>query len=119
MHYGCTFHPTAIQMFSLVVKGTYRLTRGVSGVDDAEDSGLAVLFSDLVRSVELVDVQRPAVVLVQVVIDLHGAQLGDGSGVKRVLRDGDHHPRTVTTFTHHQELQHGLRNTNESWGENS
>lgn len=89
-------------------------TGGVSGVDDAEDSRLAVLFSSLVRSVELVNIQRPAVVFVKVVIDLHGTQLRDGGGVKRVLRDGDHHPGTVTTFTRHQQLQNALRNERKS-----
>lgn len=91
-------------------------TGGVSGVDDAEDSRLAVLFSSLVRSVELVNIQCPAVVLIQVVIDLHGAQLGDGGGVKRVLRDGDHHPGTVATFTGDQQLQNALRNANQHIG---
>lgn len=86
------------------------LTGGVSGVDDAEDSGLAVLFSSLVCSVELVDIQSPAVVLVQVVIDLHCAQFSDGGRVQRVLRDGDHHPCTVSAFARHQQLQDGLRN---------
>lgn len=108
----CISFPFVIQMFILVIKWADRLTGGISGVDDAEDSGLAVLFSSLVRSVELVDVQRPAVVFIQVVIDLHGTQLGDCGWVKRVLRDGDHYPCAVTTFTRHQQLQNGLKDKN-------
>lgn len=50
-------------------------TRGVPGVDDAEDSGLAVLLGCLVGSLQFLRVQSPAVGFIQVVVDLHSLQL--------------------------------------------
>lgn len=83
-------------------------TCGVPGVDDAEDSGLAVLLGCLVGSLQLLSVQSPAVGFVQVVVHLHGLQLRDGSGVERILRDGDHHACPGQALTRHQQLQDAL-----------
>lgn len=85
-----------------------RPTGGVSRVDDTEDAGAAVLpgFGD--SSLELWNIQTPAVVLIQVVIDLHGSQVGQGGRVQRVLGDGDQHPRPGAAFASHQQLQNGL-----------
>ncbi len=85
-----------------------RHTGGVSRVDDAEDAGVAVLPGCIEGSPELGNIQTPTLVLVQVVTDLHGAQVCQGGRVQRVLGDGDHHSRTVTTLATHQQLQHGL-----------
>ena len=83
-------------------------TSGVSGVDDAEDAGIAVLSGCVDGSLELSDIQTPTLVLVQVVTDLHGTQVRQGGRVQRVLRDGDHHSCAITTLATHQQLQHGL-----------
>lgn len=56
-----------------------RCTSGVSGVDDAEDTRIAVLPRGTERSPELCDVQTPTVVFVQVVIYLDSAQVCQGS----------------------------------------
>lgn len=83
-------------------------TGGVPRVDDAEDAGVAVLPGLGDSSLQLWDVQAPAVVLVQVVIDLHGPQVGQGGRVQRVLGDGDQHSRPGAAFSSHQQLQNGL-----------
>ena len=89
-----------------VVSATH--TGGVSRVDDAQDPGVAVLSCFGQWPPEFCNVQTPTLLLIQVVIDLHGSQVGEGGRVQRVLRDGDHHPRAVATLTTHQQLQHGL-----------
>lgn len=84
-------------------------TCGVPWVDDAEHPGLAVLLGRQVGPLQLLDVQGPAVGLVQVVVDVHGLQLWDGGRVQRVLRDGDHHARPGPALTWNQQLQDALQ----------
>lgn len=86
-------------------------TGGVSRVDDAEDPRVAALPGLGDGSLELRDIQAPAVVLVQVVVDLHGPQVGQGGRVQGVLGNGDQHSRSVAALSGHQQLQNGL------WGE--
>lgn len=59
-------------------------------------------------SLELCNIQTPAVVLIQVVIDLHGPQVSQGGRVQRVLGDGDQDSCSGTALASHQQLQHGL-----------
>lgn len=80
-------------------------TCGVAGVDDAEHLGAAVLATLGQRPPQLGHVQGPALVLVQEVVDLDGAELGDGRRVQGVLGDGDHHPRARRPRAGHQQLQ--------------
>lgn len=84
------------------------MTCGVSRVDDAEDAWVAVLPGLSDGTPQLCHIQAPAVVLVQVVIDLHCAQVGQGSRVQRVLGDGYHHTGACVAFAAHHQLQHGL-----------
>lgn len=51
-----------------------RNTCGIARVDDAEDTGVAVLPGSLQRAPQLADVQAPASLLVQVVVHLDGTQ---------------------------------------------
>lgn len=90
------------------------VTGGIPGVDDAECPGGAELLGAQIRSLQLLYVQGPAAVLVQVVVDVHGVQLWEGSGVQRVLRDGDQHPRPAAALPRHQQLQDALQHTH-SW----
>lgn len=76
-------------------------TSGVSGVDDAEDTGIAVLPRCVEGLPELSHVQTPTLVFIQVVINLHGTQVCQRGGVQRVLGDGDHDTRTGRTLTAH------------------
>lgn len=55
-----------------------RLTGGVSRVDNTENTRVAVLPGFCDSSLELCNIQTPAVVLIQVVIDLHGPQVSQG-----------------------------------------
>lgn len=55
-----------------------RHTCGVSGVDDAEDTGIAVLPGFSESSPELCNIQTPTIILVQVVVDLHRVQVCQG-----------------------------------------
>ena len=84
-------------------------TGGVPGVDDAEGAGVAVAAGLLQGALQLAEVHAPALVLVEVVVDLHGAQLGQRRRVQRVLGDGDHHARAALVLAAHQQLQHGLQ----------
>lgn len=85
-----------------------RHTGGVPRVDDAENAGVAVLPGFSHGSLELWNIQTPAVVLIQVVVDLHGPQVGQGGRVQRVLGDGDHHAGSAAAFTSRQQLQNVL-----------
>lgn len=98
-----------ISLFWLV-----RPTGRVAWIDDADDSGVTVLLGSLVGSVELVDIQGPAVVLVQVVVDLNGLHLRDGCRVQGVLRNGDHHTAPGPALARHQHLQDALRSDENS-----
>lgn len=62
-----------------------------------------------VGSLQLLDVQGPAISLVQVVVDMHALQLGDGCRVERVLRDGNHYTRPGPALAGHQQLQDALK----------
>lgn len=55
-----------------------RHTSGVSRVDDAQDTRIAVLLGCIECSAELFDIQTPTIVLVQVVTNLHGIQVCQG-----------------------------------------
>lgn len=59
-------------------------------------------------SLELRNIQTPAVVLIQVIIDLHGPQVSQRGRVQRVLGDGDEDSRSATALASHQQLQNGL-----------
>lgn len=85
-----------------------RHTSGVSRVDNAENTRAAVLPGFCHGSLELCNIQTPAVVLIQVVIDLHGPQVSQGGRVQRVLGDGDQDSCSGTALARHQQLQHGL-----------
>lgn len=61
------------------------------------------------RALQLADVHTPALFLIKVIVDLHGAQFGQRSRVQGILRYGDHNARTVRTLATHQQLQHGLK----------
>lgn len=91
-------------------------TGGVSRVNNTENTRVAVLpgFSD--GSLQLCDIQTPAVVLVQVVIDLHSPQVSQGGRVQRVLGDGDQDSGSATALASHQQLQNGLEQT-DKWSE--
>lgn len=59
-------------------------------------------------SLQLCNIQTPAVVLIQVVIDLHGPQVSQGGRVQRVLGDGDQDSGSAPALPSHQQLQNGL-----------
>ncbi len=72
---------TQIKMTNFLLNLTHSIsihTGGVSWVDDAEDAGIAVLPGFTEGSPELCNVQTPAITLVQVVVNLHGAQVCQG-----------------------------------------
>lgn len=79
-------------------------TGGVSRVYDAQDSGLAVLLGCQVSSLQLLDVQRPAISLVQVVVDMDALQLGDGCRVEWVLGDRNHDACPGPALAGYQQL---------------
>lgn len=84
-------------------------TGGVSGVDDAQGSRVAVASGLIQSALQLGDVKAPALILIKVIVDLHSAQFGQCGRIQGVLRYGDHDARTRGTFSTHQQLQHGLR----------
>lgn len=90
-------------------KKASNFTRGVSRVDDAQGSGIAVASSLVQGALQLADVQTPALFLIKVIVDLHSAQFGERSWVQGILRYGDHDACTGRTFPTHQQLQHGLK----------
>lgn len=55
-----------------------RHTGGVSGIDNAEDTGIAVLPGFTDGPPELCNIQAPTIVLIQIVVDLHGTQVSQG-----------------------------------------
>lgn len=85
-----------------------RHTCGVSRVDNAENTRVAVLPGFGNSPLQLCDIQAPAVVLIQVVIYLYGPQVGQGGRVQGILGDGDQHSRSGPTLASHQQLQNGL-----------
>lgn len=90
-------------------RGRGAQTCGVPGVDDTQHLGVTVVFGLPQGPPELVDVQGPAVLLVQVVVHLDGVQLRDDCRVEGVLRDGDHHPRPGLAAPGNQDLQDCLQ----------
>ena len=74
-------------------QGSEAQTCGVPGVDDAQHLGVTVLFGLPYGPPELIHIQGPAVVLIQVIVHLDGVEFGDDGRVEGVLRDGDHHAR--------------------------
>lgn len=85
------------------------LTGGVSRVDDAQGSRVAVAPGLIQGPLQLTDVQTPALLLVEVIVDLNRVQLGQSGRVQRILGDGDHDARARRTLAAHQQLQHGLQ----------
>ncbi len=83
-------------------------TCGVSGIDDAEDSGMTVPLGGKVSSLQLLSIQCPAISLIQVVVDVHCLQLCDSCRVQRVLWDGNHHACPGTAPTGYEQLQDAL-----------
>lgn len=114
------WHRTSVHVYMLCVRWHWggsvhvlkilpaRLTGGVSRVDNTENTRVAVLPGFCDSSLELCNIQTPAVVLIQVVIDLHGPQVSQGGWVQRVLGDGDQDSGSVTALASHQQLQNGL-----------
>lgn len=85
------------------------VTGGVPRVDDAQGSRFAV-FPGLVHgAAQLADVQAPALLLIKVIVDLHGAQFGQCSRVQRVLGNGDHDAGAGFVLATHKQLKHGLK----------
>lgn len=84
-------------------------TGWVSRVDDAQGSGVAVAPGLIHGALQLADVQTPALFLIQVIVDLHGAQFGQRGRVEGILRYGDHDASAGRTLATHQQLQHGLK----------
>ena len=68
------------------------LACGVAGVDDHDGPHVALLLPLLDGPLQLLHVQGPVPLLIQVVSDLLHAVLGQRGAVERVLGDGDHHP---------------------------
>ena len=89
------------------MKGTF--TSGVSRVDDAQGSGVAVAPGFIQGALQLADVHTPALFFIKVIVDLQGAQFGQRGRVQRILRYGDHDARTGRALAAHQQLQHGLK----------
>lgn len=75
---------------NLAGTNTTNLTSGVSRVDDAQGSGVAVRPGLVQGTLQLADVQTPALVFIQVVVDLHCPQFCQSSRVERILGYGDH-----------------------------
>ena len=98
-----------LKLILLMHRYEYYYTSGISGVDDAQDSGLAVLLGCEVSSVQFFNVQCPAVGFIQIVVNVHCLQLWDGCRVEWVLRDGNHHTCPGPAFTRHQQLQNALQ----------
>lgn len=84
------------------------VTCGVPRVDDAQRSGAAVAPRLIQGPLQLADVQTPALLLVQIVVDLHCPEFSQRGRVERVLRDGDHDARASRAFATHEQLQNCL-----------
>lgn len=67
-----------LEFFSSNTTLQVRFTGRVSRVDDAEDPRIAVLPGFIQGSPELLDIQTPALVLVQVITDLHSTKVCQG-----------------------------------------
>lgn len=91
-------------------------TGGVSRVNNTENTRVAVLPGFRDGPLQLCNIQTPAVVLVQVVVDLHGPQVSQGGRVQRVLGDGDQDPGSAPALPSHQQLQNGLEQT-DKWSQ--
>lgn len=66
------------------------VTSGVSRVDDAQGPGVAVRPGLFHSTLQLADVQTPALLFIQVIVDLHRSQFCQSSRVERILGNGDH-----------------------------
>lgn len=84
------------------------VTCGVPRVDNAEDAWVAMLPGLGDGTPQLRHIQAPTVFLVEVVVYLHCAQIGQGGRVQRVLGDGYHHSGARLALAAHHQLQHGL-----------
>lgn len=84
------------------------VTGGVPGVDDAQCSGSAVMPGFIQGPLQLADVQTPALLLIQVVVDLHCPEFGQRSRVERILRNGDHDACACCAFAARKQLQNCL-----------
>lgn len=85
-----------------------KVTGGVSGVDDAQGSGVAVRAGLVQGALQLADVQTPALVFIQVIVDLHRPQFSQRRRVERILGDGDHDACTGGAIAADEQFQHGL-----------
>lgn len=84
------------------------VTGGVSRVDDAQRSGAAVAPRLIQGTLQLANVQTPALLFVQIIVDLHRPEFGQRGRVQRILRDGDHDARARRALATHEQLQHRL-----------
>lgn len=85
------------------------VTGRVSRVDDAQRSGAAVAPRLIQGTLQLANVQTPALLFVQIIVDLHRPEFGQRGRVQRILRDGDHDARACRALATHEQLQHRLR----------
>ena len=65
-------------------------TSWISGVDDDDTSHLASFTRFLDRPFELLDVQSPIVIFIQVITDLFHVVFNNRSRVERILRNRNH-----------------------------
>lgn len=80
------------------------VTGGVSRVYDAQGSGVAVCPGLIQGTLQLADVQAPALLFIQVIVDLHRSQFCQSSGVQRILGNGDHDACTGRAIAAHQQF---------------
>lgn len=87
------------------------VTGGVSRVYDAQGSGVAVCAGLIQGTLQLTDVQTPALLFIQVIVDLHSSQFSQSSRVQWILGNGDHDACTGRAIAAHEQFQHGLEET--------
>lgn len=84
-------------------------TCGIPRVDDTQHLGVTVVFSLPDSTSELIHIQGPAILFIQIIVHLDGTKLRDDCWVEGVLRDRDHHTRPWLASSGHQDLQDGLQ----------
>lgn len=80
------------------------VTGGVSRVYDAQGSGVAVCPGLIQGTLQLTDVQTPALLFIQVIVDLHRSQFCQSSRVQWILGNGDHDACTGRTLAAHEQF---------------
>lgn len=88
----------------LVATNKTNVTSGVSRVDDAQGPGVAVRPGLVHGALQLADVQAPALLFIQVIVDLHRSQFCQGSRVERILGNGDHDACAGRALTTHEQF---------------